>query len=124
MRYLLTALLALSILGCVQEPQYDGGFFRPDYTPNVPPSPAPSPAPASEVTIVLVTEPWCAACKDQKKILDAMHQKGSIGAVKVTHSKDQQYPASVLPTMYICTDRGCKKLEGLRTESEILGAVK
>lgn len=79
--------------------------------------------PKESVRVVLVSEPWCAACQEQKPILQKLVDDGLISGFDVVNSKHPEYKARVLPTLYVCCDHGCRKLEGLSTEQDILRAA-
>ena len=79
--------------------------------------------PKANVRVVLVSEPWCRACQEQKPILQKLVDDGLISEVEVVNSKHPTYKARVLPTLYVCGDFGCRKLEGPSSEQEILRAA-
>lgn len=79
--------------------------------------------PSEEVRVVLVSEPWCSACSEQKEILQDLSDSGQISGFDVVDSKHSSYKARMLPTIYICCSHGCKKLEGLSSKQQILRAA-
>ncbi len=104
-RLVLIALLALC--GCDE-------LFQPPqpYEPDVV-------HPADLAHVILVSESWCQACQEQKPILEQMVRDGKISGFEVVNSKHPTYKAKVLPTLYVCCDHGCRKLEGLQSAEDI-----
>lgn len=71
----------------------------------------------------MVSEPWCPHCPEQEQILAEMKRDGLIKSYRKVSSKDRNYPARQLPTLYICTENGCNKREGVTSQQDILDAA-
>lgn len=79
--------------------------------------------PESRPSVILVSEPWCAACQEQKEILRELYNAGEISEYQIVSSKHPSYKSRVLPTLYVCSNGGCKRLEGLSSGQDIARAA-
>ena len=79
--------------------------------------------PLYSTKVVMASELWCAACRQQEAILQPLVDSGEI-ELEIVSSKHPTYKARVLPTLYVCTDRGCKKLEGVQSVESVQKAAR
>lgn len=119
MRLLALTIALLLLAGCEQD--YPTIFDEPPHRPIHPNTPRPEPA--SDIKVVMVSEPWCQHCERQLRVLEQMRKSGQISDFDVVNSKNRDYPAKVLPTLYVCSGHGCNKIEGFSDADEILKAA-
>ena len=76
----------------------------------------------SKGRIVMVTEPWCVPCLQQKLILKKMIKDGLLNGVDIryTDSQNPTYPATKIPTLYINKNL---PLVGVQSAENILKAL-
>ena len=109
-RAILALLALITITGC--EPEH---------------VPAPRRRVLVNYSITVASKDNCAPCVRQMKLLDEMKKDGDLKGVivrKADHSRSQaaqeDYPATLFPTLYIKGDSGMHRIEGYQDRSSIL----
>lgn len=82
--------------------------------------------PRTEKSIVLVSIPGCKPCASQKRLIKDMISRGDLKGVRIMEvtGSTSEYPASLFPTLYICSGKSCKVAVGYQSDKKILELLK